>query len=195
MTFVSMQHEFNGKLSTQFAMPVNGNSGAGMAKHEDILNSWKEIAVYLGRGVRTVQRWEQELALPVRRPRGRSRSAVLAFKRELDKWLTRTAKEHSASDALRASGTAQRNRALARKTAKLLSDLLRLAHAIEENFATVMREQMDLSARNRTAQVQRVPLAGECSLHHSSAASQVPSLRREDTRPKIIPKPAEQKSA
>jgi hypothetical protein len=58
-----------------------------MTPNDEVLNSWKEVAAYLGRGVRTVQRWEQELALPVRRPRGKSRSAVIAFKSELDKWL------------------------------------------------------------------------------------------------------------
>lgn len=52
-----------------------------------ILNSWKEIAGYLGRGLRTVQRWERDLALPVRRPRGKSRSAVLAIRKELDDWV------------------------------------------------------------------------------------------------------------
>lgn len=52
-----------------------------------VLNSWKEIAQYLGRGVRTVQRWEQFLGLPVRRPHGRSRSAVIAIPEELDAWL------------------------------------------------------------------------------------------------------------
>ena len=52
-----------------------------------ILNSWKEIAVYLGRGVRTVQRWEEDLGLPVRRPRGKDRSAVFAFPAEIDEWL------------------------------------------------------------------------------------------------------------
>ncbi|HKD80252.1 MAG TPA: hypothetical protein VKH81_11210 [Candidatus Angelobacter sp.] len=60
-----------------------------MTSNDDVLNSWKEVASYLGRGVRTVQRWEQELNLPVRRPRGRSRSAVIAFKTELDTWLHR----------------------------------------------------------------------------------------------------------
>ena len=30
-----------------------------------ILNSWKEIASYLGKGVRTVQRQESELKLPI----------------------------------------------------------------------------------------------------------------------------------
>ena len=53
----------------------------------EVLNSWKEIAAYLGRGVRTVQRWEAELGLPVRRPRGKERSAVIALKADLDRWL------------------------------------------------------------------------------------------------------------
>ena len=57
---------------------------------ERILNSWKEIAQYLGRGVRTVQRWEAELGLPVRRPRGHARSSVLALSSELDEWVNRT---------------------------------------------------------------------------------------------------------
>jgi transposase len=56
----------------------------------NILNSWKEIANYLGRGVRTVQRWERDLGLPVHRPKGKDRSAVLAFPEELDQWLQQT---------------------------------------------------------------------------------------------------------
>ncbi len=55
-----------------------------------VLNSWKEIAVYLGRGVRTVQRYEHDLNLPVRRPWGKSRSAVIALTEELDEWLRHT---------------------------------------------------------------------------------------------------------
>lgn len=51
-----------------------------------ILNGWKEIAAHLGRGVRTVQRWES-LGLPVRRPKRRDRSAVVAFTEEVDQWL------------------------------------------------------------------------------------------------------------
>jgi len=52
-----------------------------------VLNSWKEIASYVGRGVRTVQRWEADLGMPVRRPRAKSRSAVIAMADEIDKWL------------------------------------------------------------------------------------------------------------
>jgi hypothetical protein len=52
-----------------------------------ILSSWKEIASYLGKGVRTVQRWERELDLPVRRPKPNEKQIVLAFPEELDAWL------------------------------------------------------------------------------------------------------------
>lgn len=52
------------------------------------LNSWKEIAVYLGRDVRTAIRWEKERALPVHRCNGTRRSGVYAFSDEIDDWLT-----------------------------------------------------------------------------------------------------------
>ena len=55
-----------------------------------ILNSWKEIAAYTGRGVRTVQRWEEHFGLPIHRPKGEERSSVLAFREELDAWLRET---------------------------------------------------------------------------------------------------------
>jgi hypothetical protein len=52
-----------------------------------ILNSWKEIATYLGRGVRTVQRYEREFQLPVRRVGTKSRKSVVALSQDLDAWL------------------------------------------------------------------------------------------------------------
>ncbi len=54
-----------------------------------ILTSWKEIAAYFGKGVRTVQRWEAEMGLPVRRP-GPERHIVVAFPDELDNWVRNT---------------------------------------------------------------------------------------------------------
>jgi len=52
-----------------------------------ILSGWKDIASYLGKGVRTVQRYERELALPVRRPAGKPAGSVVATKTELDAWI------------------------------------------------------------------------------------------------------------
>lgn len=51
------------------------------------LNSWKEIAAYLHCGVRTVQRWESALGLPVVRPHGRAHSPVLAACADIDDWV------------------------------------------------------------------------------------------------------------
>ncbi len=55
-----------------------------------ILTGWKEIANYAHCGVRTVQRWERDLDLPIHRPKGKSRSAVLAIPEELDSWFRQT---------------------------------------------------------------------------------------------------------
>ena len=53
-----------------------------------VLSCWKDIASYLGKGVRTVQRWEQELSMPVRRPNGGGlKGPVTARKADLDQWL------------------------------------------------------------------------------------------------------------
>lgn len=57
-----------------------------ITKNSQLLTSWKEIAAHLGKGVRTVQRWEQELGLPVRRP-AKSRHIVVALAPELDRWI------------------------------------------------------------------------------------------------------------
>lgn len=50
------------------------------------LNGWKEIAGHLGKGVRTVQRWEREYGLPIRRVGREGGEIVFAFKHELDFW-------------------------------------------------------------------------------------------------------------
>lgn len=51
------------------------------------LESWKEIAAYLGTSVRTVQRWEEQNGLPVRRVMREKRAAIYANSRELDEWV------------------------------------------------------------------------------------------------------------
>lgn len=53
---------------------------------EDRLDSWKEIAAYLRREVRTVQRWERFAGLPVHRVPIGKQGAVYAYKAELDAW-------------------------------------------------------------------------------------------------------------
>lgn len=55
-----------------------------------VLSGWKDIASYLGRGVRTVQRYERELRLPVRRPAGKARGLVIALSHDLDAWVSQS---------------------------------------------------------------------------------------------------------
>ncbi len=57
------------------------------------IHGWKDIAKYFGRGVRTVQRWEAELGLPVRRVRAKTGDTVYAEKPELDGWLAARGRE------------------------------------------------------------------------------------------------------
>jgi hypothetical protein len=54
---------------------------------DTLLDSWKAIAKYLGRDVRTVRRWEKKGGLPVHRALGRERGTVYAYRSELDAWL------------------------------------------------------------------------------------------------------------
>lgn len=53
----------------------------------DRLDSWKEIASYLRRDVRTVQRWEKKEGLPVYRHQHDKLGSVYAYKPELDQWF------------------------------------------------------------------------------------------------------------
>jgi len=52
----------------------------------DRLESWKEIAAYLNRTIRTTQRWERCEALPVHRHFHSKGNSVYAFKHELHAW-------------------------------------------------------------------------------------------------------------
>lgn len=67
----------------------------------DRLDSWKEIAGYLKRSVRTLHRWEAEQGLPVHRHLHQSSGTVYAFKPELDTWwASRKIEIEAAEEAL-----------------------------------------------------------------------------------------------
>jgi hypothetical protein len=62
-------------------------STAPNGRKENILTSWKEIAAYLDRDVRTCVRWEQRYGLPVHRLERDSKAKVFAYREEIDRWL------------------------------------------------------------------------------------------------------------
>ena len=56
----------------------------------DVLDGWKDIASYLGRSPRSVQRWERDLGLPVHRiPTPDGGTIVYALRSEVDAWRSR----------------------------------------------------------------------------------------------------------
>lgn len=68
-------------------MPAEAPSGGAPAPdREPILDSWKEIASYLGRAVRTVQTWEKEEELPVHRHLHAKGGTVYAYPSEIEAW-------------------------------------------------------------------------------------------------------------
>jgi hypothetical protein len=69
-------------MATLQQQPLVPGNGAA----DDKLKSWRQIAGYLNRGVRTVQRWNLYAGLPVHRV-GPARTPVVAFRSEIDAWL------------------------------------------------------------------------------------------------------------
>jgi TolB-like protein/Tfp pilus assembly protein PilF len=71
-------------MRREVSLPVSSSSNAGTVGR---LESWKGIAVYMKREIRTVQRWEKEENLPVHRHLHSKQGTVYAYKSELESWL------------------------------------------------------------------------------------------------------------
>jgi hypothetical protein len=121
-----------------------------------VLHSWKEISSYMTLGVRTIQRYELHLGLPIHRVAGKRRSAVVAFSDELDVWVSRspTRNTNTASNApeslkqiearrrfleiaARAKGSAERAKAAYAISVKHFSDvqhILERAKSIQDHY-------------------------------------------------------------
>lgn len=75
---------------------IKTQQGAPTHLREGRLDSWKEVALHLGRDVRTVQRWEKSERLPVHRHIHSKNGSVYAFRSELDAWRdSRSLRTHS----------------------------------------------------------------------------------------------------
>ena len=98
------------------------NDAGSRLEPSQFLSGWKDIARYLGKGVRTVQRYERDLGLPVSRPAGKAHGSVLATRQELDAWIhaspiregfqlaTRSSHDNTAATATMKSGLAEMSR-------------------------------------------------------------------------------------
>ena len=76
------------KMSRESTGTTSGGPGSATVDRGTRLDSWKEIAAYLKRDIRTVQRWEKQEGLPVRRHVHDERSTAYAYSSDIDAWLT-----------------------------------------------------------------------------------------------------------
>jgi predicted glycosyl hydrolase (DUF1957 family) len=114
------------------------------------LNSWKEIASHLERGVRTVQRWESELGLPVRRKGRGKRSPVYALATELDLWRVTSGAvvgKEPDPDFERAAGSA------VEESRRLMSSVQSMVQSV--SMATVRQRQQTQALQKRLDEMRR----------------------------------------
>jgi hypothetical protein len=111
-----------------------------------LLNGWKEIARYLKVGIRTAQRWHDELHLPVMRVRNSARGPVMAESQKLDDWLRRRSSLVHLSE---------RTSALLQKTTEEARDFLRTELATGRQFATLAAKSTTPDAVARRTQAAR----------------------------------------
>ncbi len=107
-------------LESKFTM--DPTPAANRAARGERLESWKEIAAYLKRDIRTVQRWEKQEALPVYRHLHDERGTAYAYAGEIDEWLQqRSHREVDAAataDVTRPEIVVGSTRALARRPSR-----------------------------------------------------------------------------
>ena len=138
---------------------MNTDIGKSQPAPAPTLNSWKEIAFYLGRGVRTVQRWHVELRLPVHRVRHTPRSPVFAYTTELDEWLRQQAgglneahiKQHEIDGEPK-----QQIRANLKRMQRLRQELRETRQTHKKLISELRQQQEDLAERLRQGRARSV---------------------------------------
>lgn len=105
-----------------------------------VLTSWKEIACYLGKGVRTVQRWEKDFGLPVRRPTGSDKSAILARTSDIDLWVAMRCSPRGRPD-----GVSARDREILAMRTSLATGISTLKMLRDSNVALMSEVQAALA--------------------------------------------------
>lgn len=111
---------------------------AQFATKPGLLNSWKEIACYLGRGVRTAQRWER-LGLPVRRVSRGRHSPVIAHAADIDAWLNFDREQSFATLRVRR----QQIQAFSERAAQKIYATLRSSDSSVEALAKIISDEFD----------------------------------------------------
>jgi len=118
--------------------------------HDEMLSGWKDIATHMGKGVRTVQRYERELGLPVRRVSGHPTSAVIATKSDLDSWVRSSATvQESINRSQKAINVAQESRNTAQDSRNLVQD----SRNVSQDSRNVSQDSFNKESRRGRTQL------------------------------------------
>lgn len=143
------------------------------------LDSWKEIAAYLKRDVRTVQRWEKQERLPVHRHVHGKLSTLYAYKPELDAWWNNRQPRLEQQEQTMASARRRRLPWLVRGPLALVLGALLLAASL--HLLTARSQQIDslavLSFANANADPDIEYLSDGIAESIIDKLSQLPNLK------------------
>jgi TolB-like protein/tetratricopeptide (TPR) repeat protein len=81
-----LSKKMRGRSPMQNSSAVFAGSGDSTQWAQERLDSWKEVASFFRREVRTVQLWEKSEGLPVRRQYHKKLGSVYAYRQELEAW-------------------------------------------------------------------------------------------------------------
>jgi TolB-like protein/Tfp pilus assembly protein PilF len=142
----------------------------------DRLESWKEIAEWLQRDIRTVQRWERSRNLPVHRLPGGKRARVFAFQSELDSWRN----SRSVQAAVEKEAKPEPGRAgLIRNARLVVLPFLNLSgDPAQEYFSDAIADEM-ITALAGLAQEQLGVIARTTAMRYKASHKDVSRIGRE----------------
>jgi predicted DNA-binding transcriptional regulator AlpA len=131
-----------------------------VSEDSTVLSSWKDIARYLGKGVRTVQRWERNLGLPVRRPIGAAqKSAVVLYRGDVDAWLaTRFSARALEKDGVQRNQSSRSARSTLREGIRTARELRVANHNLTEQISASIRLLTERCDRLAAQGLQEPPL-------------------------------------
>ncbi len=139
----------------------------------DRLDSWKEIASYLRRDVRTVQRWEKKEGLPVYRHLHDKLGSIYAYRNELTDWFN----TRQQSGATVATGNHQEG--LAEKIKLAVLPFGNLSGAKEDDyFSDGLTEEM-ITQITRLQASELAVIARTTAEHYDSSSKSLDQMRKD----------------
>jgi TolB-like protein len=144
------------------------------------LDSWKEIAGYLKRSVRTLRRWERQEGLPVHRHHHGKQGTIYSFTDEIDIWLKSRSEDRSAASSEVARRTVEYlKRSRKRPAIIAVLPFRSLSNdAGEQRFADGLTEEIIQEIGHRYPTQLRV-IAFTSVIHYKQSPKQVGSIGRE----------------